>query len=556
MNTILTKTLAILISRERRHLCWYVLADLVIVIADIASLVMLLFIIDFYTQPFHAASISSLLPAFMLDRSSVLLIALFLVIFSVKNIAAYYVHHQKYQFLYRIASRIAEKNLSQYLHGSYDHYVTVDSAVQGRRISQQPIEFSHYVLAGILQIITQTILITCAVTAILLFNASLFLLLFTILVPPILIAGYVVKKRTKSARNHAKRSSENALQFLKESLAGYVEANIYGKHNFFVHRYASWQQKLNTHLSSLQSVQGLPNRLIEIFAVGGLFILIVLDKSTGNTGSTNIISIGAFMAAAYKIMPAAVQILNSAGQVRAYSFAVNDLFEIKPKIPVATTPEPVSVIQSISFREVDFYYGSKKIICRFSAAMAKGDFIGIEGRSGSGKTTLINLLLGFLETQAGEILINGVATTAISRQQCWDRVAYVKQQSFLLHDSILKNISMEEDVFDMPRMEAAINITGVAEIAGGLSGLNTIITENGKNISGGQRQRVAIARALYKDADLIILDEPFNELDRNAENDLLRHFLQLAKLGKIIILITHNRQSLAFCNKIISPDEK
>jgi ABC-type bacteriocin/lantibiotic exporter with double-glycine peptidase domain len=93
-------------------------------------------------------------------------------------------------------------------------------------------------------------------------------------------------------------------------------------------------------------------------------------------------------------------------------------------------------------------------------------------------------------------------------------------------------------------------------IANYAEGYNKIITENGKNLSGGQRQRIVIARALYKDAGLIILDEPFSELDRRSKNCLLNYFSELANAGKIIILITHNKESLSFCNKIISLDEK
>ena len=82
-----------------------------------------------------------------------------------------------------------------------------------------------------------------------------------------------------------------------------------------------------------------------------------------------------------------------------------------------------------------------------------------------------------------------------------------------------------------------------------------MIMENGKNISGGQQQRIAIARALYKNADLILLDEPFNELDEESETMLLDHFHQLAQQGKLVILITHNKQSLIRCNKILSLDD-
>ena len=102
-----------------------------------------------------------------------------------------------------------------------------------------------------------------------------------------------------------------------------------------------------------------------------------------------------------------------------------------------------------------------------------------------------------------------------------------------------------------------LHVTGLAEILINFSeGYNKVVTENGKNLSGGQRQRIAIARALYKNADLILLDEPFRELDRDSEDCLLKHFSDLASQGKTVILITHNRESLSFCNKIISLDEK
>ncbi|XHR98143.1 ATP-binding cassette domain-containing protein [Mucilaginibacter sp. UC70_90] len=91
-------------------------------------------------------------------------------------------------------------------------------------------------------------------------------------------------------------------------------------------------------------------------------------------------------------------------------------------------------------------------------------------------------------------------------------------------------------------------------IAGYPEGTAKVITENGKNISGGQRQRIMLARALYHNHDLLILDEPFSEMDADAENELLIKLQQLARQGKMIILITHNKASLAICNKVISPN--
>ena len=102
-----------------------------------------------------------------------------------------------------------------------------------------------------------------------------------------------------------------------------------------------------------------------------------------------------------------------------------------------------------------------------------------------------------------------------------------------------------------------IRVTGLSEvIASYPEGFNKVITENGKNLSGGQRQRLMMARALYKPFDFLILDEPFSELDRDSENCLLNYLNELALAGKMILFITHHKESLSFCNKIISLDEK
>jgi ABC-type transport system involved in cytochrome bd biosynthesis fused ATPase/permease subunit len=115
---------------------------------------------------------------------------------------------------------------------------------------------------------------------------------------------------------------------------------------------------------------------------------------------------------------------------------------------------------------------------------------------------------------------------------------------------------MNEGKRDEQRLKLALEASGLCGLLVKFpSDLQKIITENGRNISGGQRQRIAVARALYKQADLILLDEPFNELDEESELAMLHHFKKLSQTGKMIILVTHNKQSLSFCDKIISLDE-
>jgi ABC-type multidrug transport system fused ATPase/permease subunit len=554
LKQIVKNTLALLTRRERQRFWVLVVADLLISMADIAFLALLLFIIRFYTQP--ADGRSSFLPGWLSDRNSLWLIGIFLVSFSVKNFIGFVIYRNQCRFVSHVSGRLSQNMLRQFLDGTYLNYVNVDSAIHIRKISYQPIEFSYHILGGIQQIITQLALITFAIAAILIFNAKIFLLLFIILLPPVIAIFYYIKRRLKTARIFMKQSSDKSLQHLQEALAGFIESNIYKKNVFFLDRYANYQKKFSQYHSDLLITQGIPSRTIEIFALFGLFVLIALTKWLGNSEGMTIVTIGAFMAAAYKIIPGIVKILNINGQMNTYSPAVFDLAESLQPHPLAQANDEARSIRSLEFRNVSFGYNDEFFLNELNLAVTPGNFVGISGLSGKGKTTILNLLLGFLQPEHGEIIVNGEASNNAMLREYWPRIAYVKQQSFLIHDSISKNITLSPKPTDEKKFQEVIQISGLTELINSdPDGVDKVITENGKNISGGQRQRIALARALYKEADLIILDEPFNELDEQSEHCLVKYFKHLAETGKMVVLITHDKKSLSFCNKIVSLDE-
>lgn len=532
-----------------------VVLDILVSLADIASLAWLLLIIKIYTQPGNTM-VAGFLPAWLQDRHSLLPITLFLLLFSCKNLAGFLVYRGQCRFIAQVATRIARHRLLHYLEGAYTNYIQVDSSVHIRTISYQPIDFCQHVLAGIQQVITQCVLIVLTIAAILLFNAQLFLLLFLLLLPPVVGVFYLVKKKLKKVRREARSSSEKALQHLQEALHGFVESNIYNKNEAFLERYMTYQRQFNTHFANTLIAQGIPARMMEVFALLGLFILVALSRWQVHTDHNALITIGAFMAAAYKIIPGIVKILNTVGQVQTYAYTADGLTATAAEAPSKSPATVLPVLQSIQFKNVHFGFGNKTILQNLNWTLQRGDFMGISGHSGQGKTTILNLLLGFLSPARGEILINDVRAGDGERRQYWPVISYVKQQPFLLHDTMLHNITLNGDHYHEKRFRWAVGSAGLTGFLEGNDHAGKVITENGRNISGGQRQRIAIARALYKDADLIILDEPFNELDAAAETALLHHFKQLTREGKMVILITHHKESFSFCNKIVSLDEE
>ena len=324
--------------------------------------------------------------------------------------------------------------------------------------------------------------------------------------------------------------------------------------NFLRSRYDRFQSKLNHYLSERLIIQNMPTRFIEVFAVFGLFLLILLNFLTSHQHSIPLITLGALMVAAYKIIPGIVKITNLAGQVKTYAYSTKGL--TNGERSSAERDDIPPAISSVDFENVYFDFGGKSILKSFSLTMNKGDMVGISGISGRGKTTLVNVLLGFLSADKGDICINGLVADVATRKKFWKRISYIKQQHFFLHGSVAENITFEESNYDKKRLNDILILTGIDRIIHLFSdGLDTIITENGKNLSGGQRQRFILARALYKDFDLLVLDEPFSELDKTAEMELLKQLRILADMGKIILLITHNTDAFSFCNKKIQLDD-
>ncbi len=548
MIQILRNSISLLNPGEKRKLVLLVFMNIVINLLDIFALACLVFLVSFFTQPNYSGH-SAIIEWFK-TIDPTLAILLFMIFFILKSIVGYLVISSQYSFVYATASRISGRNLLKYLNGTYHDFVNIDSSVMIRRISHEPIEFGQYVLQGLQQIFSESVLVIISLTAVCIYNSHLFLLLLFVLVPPVLILAYFSKRMLKTARRHVKNSSEKALQHLNEALSGYIESNIYGKKDFFTNRYSGFQNMLNRYLAHLQSVQSLPSRFMEVFAVAGFFILVIANKFYSHSAVIPIASIGAFMAAAYKIIPGLVKIQNLSGQVRTYNYTVDDLMDMS-NVPKPDKKIPGEKIKSISFHNVSFKHKGRQVIDKFNFNIGAGEFIGISGSSGAGKSTILNLILGFLGADNGEIIINGSVMNATERQSFWPQIAYVKQQPFMIHDTILNNITLTEVDYDSLKLNDAVLATGLGELLQNSSdALQKTITESGKNISGGQRQRIALARAFYKDADLIILDEPFNELDLDSEQKILAHCRNLVNAGKMIVLISHHKSSLSFCDKV------
>jgi len=548
LSQILTKVLHLLTRHERHKVYRLVFFDAIISLLDIAFLALLLWLLSFYTGGKVNANVSNVLhPAI---ANPVLAIGVFFILFSLKNWLGYRLLIFQHHFFYDVASRLSKKNLLHYLRNNYLQFIHVDSSVRTREISQQPVEFSHNILNNLQQIATQSLLILFAICAVLFYHPVLFLLLLVFLLPPVIVLGIIIRKRSKQIRSQVQTASQKTIQYLQESLAGYIESNIYDKSEFFTDRYHQYQNELNSNIATQQTLMSLPTRLVEVFAILGIFILALVSQYSSGKAAPDLFTIGVFMAAAYKIIPGMVKILNSVGQIRTYEPTLDSLAAFEDSIILSTNGQKIN---QIKFEDVSFSYDQEPVLNNLDFELKPGDMAALWGRSGSGKSTVVHLMLGFLSPQKGRVLINDDATPELFRL----RISYVKQQPYFIHDTLAKNITLANVNYNVQKMNEIITFCGLNSLVQSYpDGLHTLITENGKNISGGQRQRIMLARALYHDFDVLVLDEPFSEMDKAAETDILTQLQLLATKGKIIVLVTHNPHSLNRCNKVIDLDGK
>lgn len=220
----------------------------------------------------------------------------------------------------------------------------------------------------------------------------------------------------------------------------------------------------------------------------------------------------------------------------------------------------------IEFRNVCFTYkeglqeGENRvetnIFKNFNLTINSGEKIALVGVNGAGKTTFVKLLTGMLEPDSGQILINGIDRNEFPKEEFYKLFSVVFQEQFILPFTIAENISLNrKDEVDKARAWQAVEMAGLKEVFEKKnitldSWMTRKFIDSGVDFSGGQRQRLLLARALYKDAPILVLDEPTAALDPIAENEIYESYHKYSS-QKTSVFISHRLASTRFSDRII-----
>jgi ABC-type multidrug transport system fused ATPase/permease subunit len=349
-------------------------------------------------------------------------------------------------------------------------------------------------------------------------------------------------------------------QRIFEAVNSYRELLVRDRRAFYAQQIGGLRYKLADGVATMGFMGNISKYVLEITLVVSSLLLAVYQFST-STAFRAIATITIFIAASTRIIPAILRLQQGIlGMKSALAQAkpTISLIEELSKVPIESSQirelsrshigfRPVVKISNVSFA----YEGSANVLKEINLEANSGEFLAIVGGSGAGKTTLVDVILGALESQTGEVKISGLPPR-VSFSQWPGAVGYVPQDSPVINGTIRENLALgykAEEVTDEYCWES-LKVARLDDFVRSLPNqLETYVGDRGTRLSGGQRQRLGIARALITKPKLLILDEATSSLDGVTESEI-SSALRILKGEVTLIVIAHRLSTIVNADRI------
>lgn len=372
------------------------------------------------------------------------------------------------------------------------------------------------------------------------------------------------------ARIGADRVQANKERFRvsSEAFGGIKDVKLLGLEAIFLKRFEEPSRRFIRHQIANQLITQFPQYALQIMTVSGILLIVQYQTFTSGGVGQALPLIAVYALAGYRLLPAVQKVYQSINSLRFAQAALDvlhrDLVETAKGCPADGSPafievEALALNHSLVLRNVSYTYpgASAKALADLSITVPARSTVGIVGRTGAGKTTAVDLILGLLDPDKGELIVDNETVTEENKRAWQKSLGYVPQHIFLIDDTVAANIAfgVPASEIDLEAVERSARLANLhAFVSEELdNGYRTLIGERGVRLSGGQRQRVGIARALYHDPAILIMDEATSALDNITERAVIEAVNNLAN-RKTIVLIAHRLTTVRRCDLIFLLD--
>ncbi len=406
-----------------------------------------------------------------------------------------------------------------------------------------------------LQQMVQSVLMVIGVVIMMLTISGWLTLVAVVTVPVALVVVTQLAKRSQKKLPAMWAATGELNGQVEEAYTGHALVKVFGRHREVEQIFDQKNQELFEATFGAQFISGIIMPAMGFIGNIGYVAVAVLGGLRVASGTISLGDVQAFIQYQRQFTQPINQIASMANLLQSGVASAERVFEVldePEQTPDGPEQLPVPVNGLVSFNHVAFSYEEDKpLITDLSLTAQPGQTIAIVGPTGAGKTTLVNLLMRFYDINSGQISLDGMDTTAVSRAQLRSEVGMVLQDTWLFYGTIRQNIAYGRPGASEEEIMAAAKATYVDRFVRSLpEGYDTVIDEEGSNVSAGEKQLLTIARAFLADPTILVLDEATSSVDTRTEV-LVQKAMNALRKGRTSFVIAHRLSTIRDADSIL-----
>ena len=507
----------------------------------------------------------SLFQPFLIENNIILYFGIFLLVaFIIKNLFLVSLIYFQEKFVKNLKISLSTKMFNFYLNANYQTFFEKGPYFLSRNVTHEIQALRSYLFhfnnlfreIMALVVIFSIIFITSYKLAL-----GILIVFSTLSVFYIMTLKPSLKKKALENQNINQKFS----QLVFELFGAIKDIKIFSKEKQISNKFNQQMTNYENNLFFFQIFERLPKMFLEIISIIFIVALCIFLSLRGENTPEILAFLSFILISVIRSIPAFTGINTSLYFIRIFEPSVKllnaekrkieevDFKDLNTKLKNNNLVNPNPNLNLIEVNNISFNYNVKNkiVLNNLNMHIKEGEIVGIVGETGTGKSTLMQILIGLLKPDSGNIFYKN--KDIFNNIKNWhDKISYVSQSTFLLDDSLKVNIAFEGDAskIDEKKVNKAIEIAELKEKVSSLpNGLDENLGTDGVKLSGGEKQRIALARAIYNDKKIIFLDEFTSSLDTKTENKIISNLNKFLK-NTTFIIIAHRANVIEKCDKV------